>query len=481
MSKRGPWEIVPRTASIHFLDDDCILHVFYLYRPILLGEDPDDNARFCGGEEWDCGHWWYKLAHVCRRWRKVILDSASYLELSLVCTYGTPVADMLAHSPPLPLVLDYNDHEMTVEDEEGIILALGRRDRVRYVRLFIYDPNQNFQKLIAAIDGDYPLLEYLGVIPVDGNSLAMMLPETLHAPHLRHLTLGGLARPLGSRLITTAVGLVTLFLVMHPSTYFHPDTLVRWLSFMPQLEVFLINHSSSTPNHDIESQLMHIQIATPVTLPNLQRFVFHGVDTYLEAAVRLIVAPRLGRLEIRFFNQPTGSVPRLMQFINTTEHLRFDCALFSFSDDAAIAAFCPHEESRMFAVGIVVNCCHLDWQVSSVAQISISLSQMSSAVEYLILKHEVHSQSSEEHNEVDRIEWRKLLRSFSNVKKLLVDNGLVEKLSYSLELEDGELPLELLPELQELIYYGSSDTGDAFTSFIDARRNAGGVVTLVNL
>jgi hypothetical protein len=45
-------------------------------------------------------------------------------------------------------------------------------------------------------------------------------------------------------------------------------------------------------------------------------------------------------------------------------------------------------------------------------------------------------------------------------------------------LEDGELPLELLPELQELTHSGSGNTGDAFTSFIDARQNAGRPVTL---
>jgi hypothetical protein len=103
----------------------------------------------------------------------------------------------------------------------------------------------------------------------------------------------------------------------------------------------------------------------------------------------------------------------------------------------------------MYALGIVVDCCHLDWQVSSMAQISNSLSQMFSAVEHLTLEHEVHSQSSEEHNEVDRTEWRKLLRPFSNVKTLRIENGLVKDLSRCLELEDGELPLELLPELQE--------------------------------
>jgi hypothetical protein len=95
-----------------------------------------------------------------------------------------------------------------------------------------------------------------------------------------------------------------------------------------------------------------------------------------------------------------------------------------------------------------------------------------------LLEHEVHSQSSEEDDGVDWIEWRNLLRSFSNVK-ILREDGLVEELSHCLRLEDGELPLELLPELQELTYFESRDTGDAFASFIDARQNAGRPVTLV--
>jgi hypothetical protein len=65
------------------------------------------------------------------------------------------------------------------------------------------------------------------------------------------------------------------------------------------------------------------------------------------------------------------------------------------------------------------------------------------------------------------------------VKTLRVDEVLVEELSRCLELGDGELPLELLPELQELTYFGSGNTGDAFTSFIGARQDAGRPLTLV--
>jgi hypothetical protein len=45
---------------------------------------------------------------------------------------------------------------------------------------------------------------------------------------------------------------------------------------------------------------------------------------------------------------------------------------------------------------------HLDWAVSSVAQIYNVLSQVFSA--NLTLKHEVHSHSSEEHSDVDPVQ-----------------------------------------------------------------------------
>jgi hypothetical protein len=128
---------------------------------------------------------------------------------------------------------------------------------------------------------------------------------------------------------------------------------------------------------------------------------------------------------------------------------------------------------------ILVDCWHLDWQVSSVAQIFNALSQVFSAVEHLTLSYEAHSRSSEDHNEVDRTEWRKLLRSFSNVKTLRIDDGLVSEISRCLRLDDGEHPLDLLPELQELTYSGSDNANDVFTPFIDARQNAGRPVILI--
>jgi len=68
-----------------------------------------------------------------------MLGSASYLGLSLVCAHGTPMADMLAHSPPLPLIIDRVDknHHVNAADDR-MIFALRHRDRrVRRIRLLM--------------------------------------------------------------------------------------------------------------------------------------------------------------------------------------------------------------------------------------------------------------------------------------------------------------------------------------------------------
>ena len=464
----------PHVISIHILDDDSLLNIFYLYRPIF----PGFGTVAEGNLAWKHGHWWYLLAHVCQRWRNLILGFASYLRLSLVCTNGTPVANMLQLSPLLPLTVEYHsENGITAEDEEGLLLALEQRDRIRHLRLVL--PFRDLQKLVMAIDEEFPILEYLIVLPWAEEGTALMLPETLQAPNLRHLALRGFACPIRPRLYPTAVGLVTLCLTInHPSTYFQPNILLQWISFMPQLENLAILFTFPVPNRDVERQLTQIPITTHITLPNLRQFFFQGVSAYLEAVVCRITTPRLEHLDIQFFKQLTFSVPSLELFVNTTENLRFGNAGIAFQDGEVVIYF-PEADTSPFIVW--VDCWHLDWQVSSVVQISNALTQVFSAVEHLVLHHRVHNQSSEEHNNVDQIEWRNLLRSFSNVKTLLVEDGLVEQLSRCLGLEDGESPLELLPELQELTHCGRRNTGDAFTSFIDARRNAGRPVSLVHL
>ena len=386
---------------------------------------------------------------------------------------------MLAHSPPLPLVIDYEGTDITAEDEEAIILALAQRDRVRRIRFNI--PVLKLQRLILTIDDEYPVLEYLVLAdPPEERRAVIFLPTTLQTPQLRHLAID-CSIPIRFQLLTTAVGLVTLSLGMHhPFTYFQPNVLLQWLSLMPQLEMLRIFFNFPVPNYDVEWQLLRTPIMTHVMLPNLRSFLFQAVSAYSEAVLSRITASRLKDFQIGYLNQLTFSVPQLLQFMGRTENFSFDHATFYFLNERVYVGVNPPEANMQTdAFSMNVTCWHLDWQVSSVAQISNALDQVFSVVEHLTFVHHVHHWTSEEHNEVNRTEWRKLLGSCRNAKTLRIEDGLVREFSRCLSLEDGEHPLELLPDLQELTYPNSNNADDLFTPFIDARRNAGRPVTLM--
>jgi hypothetical protein len=380
---------------------------------------------------------------------------------------------MLALSPPLPLVI-YHLYDAITEDVDGIILALEQRDRVRRIRLLM--PVSNLHMLVMVMDGEYPVLEHLIMEPAIERGSALMLPKTLQAPQLRHLLLKGFAPPIGSRFFTSTPSIVTLaFVVSRPHSYFQPNFLLQWLSFTPQLEKLLIYFPYPVPNYDLESQLVHTPIMTHVSLPNLRWFEFKGPGADLAAVIRRITTPRLERLRIQFCERPTFSLPSLLPFMNTSENLKFDSAKFKFSNTQVYVKVYLREEPKLHALSMTVFYWQPSWQVSFMAQIFNSPGQIFSKVEHLILGHE----SPNEPDEADRAEWRQLLGSFGNVKTLRVNYGLVKELSHCLSPDDGEHPLEVLPELQELKYSGSGDTGDTFASFIDARQNAGHPVTLI--
>jgi hypothetical protein len=465
---------------IHILDDNSLINMFYHCRPVLLDDDEANDLRILQGGKWDREYWWYKLVQVCRRWRYLVFRSVFHLGLCLRCTNGTPVADMLEHSPPLPLVIDYyidGNRGLSEEDEKGIMLALQHRDRVRRIRLLM--PHQDLQKFIAAIGKEFPMLEFLYLSPLIDNDTGLKLPETFQAPHLRHLALCNFAFPMVSSSFAPIMGLVTLSLdVIPPSANFCPNSLLQWVSRMPELRTLGVTFYSQVPNHDVERQLSDISIVTHVTLPNLRWFGFDSA--YLGALLPWITTPLLDKLQVYIFNQLTDSLPNLKQFISSAHNLRYSCARLRFDENSIGLWVYPREGTSIYALYMRVYCRGHDWQVSSAAQVCSVLSQVFSTVVDLTLLYGEHASSSEPHSEAVHIPWRGLLRSFNNARTLRLPNRVLAELSCSLQVRDGESPVDLLPELKELQYDASEDDPvDAFAAFIDARENAGCPVTLV--
>ena len=471
------------STPVNLLDDDSLLIMFSFCRPVISADSAVFDHQILDGGEWNREWWWYGLLQVCRRWRYLILDSAFHLQVSLVCARGTPVADMLVHSPPLPLIIDHIDDEynvLTPEDEEGIILALQHRDRVRRIR--IRKSFSILQRLVIALDGEFPVLEHLSIDdrpfirPYINYITNLNFPETFRAPRLRDLVLDNFATPIESPKLTTMGNLVTLWLTSIPSSgYFHPNILLQRLSLMHRLETLGIHFNSYDPS--LESQLLPTPAMTQVTLPNLHWLFFDGTNTYLEALLPWVSIPLLERLYIRFVNRIIYSIPHLRQLTRTAGNLRLKTVKVTFQEGCLRVMVYPYKGARLYTLSMEFGGQHLDGQVVSAAQIFHELKTVLSAVENLTFEYCRHFVSSEWNRQADRSHWSELLGSFDKVKMLRVGAELVEQVSLVLQLSEGESSTELFPELQELSYPASSESR-AFALFIDARQKAGRPVTV---
>jgi hypothetical protein len=389
---------------------------------------------------------------------------------------------MLAHSPPLPLIIDcLDEHEnITAEDQAGIILALRQRDRIRRVRVLV--SVSTLGMFVMALSGEFPILEELYLRPQTQHDLQMTLPETFHAPHLRHLLLSNFAIPIGSPLLATASarGLVTLMLAwIHPSAFFHPYDLLQRLSLMPLLETLWI--TSHTPNLDLNAE-RHASdtVMTNVTFPNLRWFVFSDTTAYLEVLLPWMTTPLLERLYIMLYRQPAYSLPSLVQFMRAKEGFRLPTATLDFQSSEVGLKLYPREGRMRPHFFLVVYTVFLDWQLACMAEI-IDASVPLSSVKHLTIRYTslLSPLSFATHSMTNRTLWRSIFRRFVNVKTLQVDFALVEDISRSLKPDDGEDPMELLPELKELSHFGTGSQSNAFQGFADSRQNAGRPVTIV--
>ena len=410
-----------------------------------------------------------------------MLKSASVLGISLLCTYGTPVADVLAHLPPsLPLILDYHDlyNYITADDGMGIMFALlVHRDRVRRIRIMQSSPV--LEGLTLALRGEFPNLEYLHIerhphywpAAELGTTLDILL-KSLRAPRLRYLVVMGFCI---SPLFTTIGHTATLSFEFSYDDYFRPNDVLF-------LQQFLLETSRNTFNSGDDIYRHSLQRAIKRLVTPYLRW-FQGSNAYLGTLLPPVTVRLLERIQHHFFVQLTYQltylIPPRQRFVSTVEvrWLKIVTITF-FMDHATVYAFSRGRPYHTLSIGLGSR--HLDCQVARTVQVIQMLRAEFSVVEHLTLGYDRYSMSPEWNNEAGRKQWRELLSTFDNAKTLRIEYGLTGQLSRSLEPDEGESPMDLLPKLQELSYSAYQPSDDAFSRFIDSRQNAGRLVTVTH-
>jgi hypothetical protein len=123
------------------------------------------------------------------------------------------------------------------------------------------------------------------------------------------------------------------------------------------------------------------------------------------------------------------SVPYLEQFMGNKGNLKFGGAWVAFHEEGVSVWMYPHEGAR--DVCLPFGNRRQTPRLAGATQVFYALRKL---MWYLTLAYhdERHLMPSGWNNEADRTQWRNILRSFGNVKTLVVRKGLVKELSRSL-------------------------------------------------
>ena len=455
-------------THIRLIDDDSLLRIFSCYR----FEDEDD---------WHHRHTWWRLAHVCRRWRYLIYHSPYHLGMSLILTNDSPSIDTLSHLPPLPLVIDYSDRTRTLErkDEDNICLGLQWNDRVRQVA--IQAPSPSLHILLEPMNNPFPRLGDLSLFSTTTEEMGLVLPEAFQAPFLNRLSLHGIGPPKGLSSLSSMIALSTISLThIQHSCYFTPWHLIIQLQGLPHLEELSIGFAVPIPLPSSERELLPTPIP-PVTLPALRRLTFRGVSVYLDNLVAQINTPLLERLSLTLLFELAFTLINLTEYIPRTKGFGCLVARVIFNKAAASIDAGYDEQLGVEKSGFHVNvdCKPLDWQIDSAMQIVSVIRKVLSTIEELTLDLDVNGIPLDWENTLDSVMWHELLLPFIRAKKLHIGSSLALELSRALELVAEGLVPELLPELQELdVTLENDHAKKAFSRFIETRESTGRPVHL---
>ncbi|KAH9167135.1 hypothetical protein EDB89DRAFT_141467 [Lactarius sanguifluus] len=451
----GPFSL---QVMVDTLSDDILLNMFHHY----LNASPQ---------------FWITLTHTCRRWRQIVLSSPLGLNLRLYCTYGTPVLKTLDLWPAFPIVMQYGGFSEldtpAPEDEDNIVATLKRSDRVSAIGITV---TSSLLERLSTFSEPYLELEELALLSPD--NVQLTFPSGFRwGPRLRTLHLTRVAIYALPQLLSPSTGIVDIQLHEIPSAgYFPPEAFTNALSGMTQLETLSLHFLSFPPRRNYVG--LPTQSGNHVVLPALRCLRYRGTSKYLDDLVaRIDAAPRLGDIDITFFNQPTMDASQLGRFIERIE-MQTSLNHADIESSAHTISICFSRSGASTQLKLQISCKPLDWQLSSMTQICNHFSPFLFRVESLGIYTTGRSTGEDG---IDGEQWAGLICAFGDTKDFSVAGELAADILRSLQPADGEhanmLPSLYTLGLQELVQM-HGPLWDAAQSFIAPRQLSDHPVTL---
>jgi len=417
---------------------------------------------------------WYKLVHVCQRWRFVVFASPRRLDLHILCTHENQVEENLDIWPQLPIAIEvFSDTSpLPGTDVANIMAALKHHHRVG--KISIHDIPNSLLKEFGAMKNSFPALTELSLQSYEAYPL--VLPDSFllgSAPHLRTLWLSGISFPALPKLFLSTSDLVELHLQnVPPSGYISPEALATSLSVLSRLKSLWLTHQS--PPSWADRANPHPPLSTRIVLPSLTKFHLNGHSEYLERVVSQIECPLLDYTYITFSDQLAFDTPQLRHFISRTEAFKSPHrADIEFTKNRVrVGLFRRKGIVDHKALELEIPCSRSSWQIPAITHVCSTPLPPLPTLERLGI-YETPYVKPDWQDDILNTQWLQLLHPFSSVKNLFLSEKLVQLVSPALQELTGERVTEVLPALQNLFLQGpepSETVQEAIGQFIAKRQ-----------
>lgn len=324
----------------------------------------------------------------------------------------------------------------------------------------------------TVMQGPFPELTLLSLISTEDGTMSTLSESFLGScvPRLQKLYLDGIPFPAALAPLLSACNIVDLDLRdLLDAGSVSPKEIVASLAALPRLNHLALGFRWGPPH------LVSIRqpLSTRTVLPALTRFSFDGFFEYLEDFVAQINAPQLECLAIEYMEYwdeeevADYQIPQLCKFIDRSDKLKlswFQRMDLHIQPNTVIIELIRGGQSSL----------KLTIQDEGINQVLGQICGTLSNVDRLFI-----SAGNTECNELgDEILWLQLLRPFTAVKVLSVQNSLSYHVAFALQHVTRERAAEVLPAL-ELLCLQNWPMANV-EKFVAARQNVGRPVAFVN-